>query len=84
MNCDKCSSAHATQHITLFEGGAMRELHLCEPCARELNAWIASFRNLQRSLPPERVREALLCPACRHVNPRGWKFCSECGARRGP
>lgn len=35
MTCDLCSKQEATVHLTEIINDETRELHLCEPCARE-------------------------------------------------
>ncbi|MBI4313898.1 MAG: UvrB/UvrC motif-containing protein [Candidatus Omnitrophica bacterium] len=35
MQCDLCGKMAATVHLTEIIGDSTRELHLCEPCARE-------------------------------------------------
>lgn len=38
MTCDLCSKNDATVHLTEIINDETRELHLCEPCAREKGA----------------------------------------------
>ncbi len=42
MTCDLCGKNEATVHLTEMIDDQTRELHLCEPCAREKGAAAAS------------------------------------------
>ncbi len=40
--CERCGLRPATVHKVRIEGGVKSELHLCEPCAREVGEWPAA------------------------------------------
>lgn len=95
MNCGKCGLRSARVHLTCLEGGVVRELHLCEDCARENEPRLIEpaglplkerLKGLKRMGPePEKLKDEILrCPYCSHVNPEDWNFCSACGAMREP
>ena len=33
--CEKCKKKNATYHLTAIENGEKKEVHLCEPCAKD-------------------------------------------------
>lgn len=86
--CEVCKTAHATLHLTAVEGGKAFERHFCESCSHALKVGVL---DLLPSFPVqgagawiEEQRKLLLCAACGHRNQDDWKFCSSCGAKRGP
>ena len=72
MTCDLCSKNEATVHLTEVINDQTRELHLCEPCAREKGAAAAEQFGLAELLAglsdlgtqPEMKAMLASCPAC--------------------
>jgi protein arginine kinase activator len=72
MNCEKCHKNHATIHLTAIEGGAKKEAHLCEECARQTGVHLKfnlSIGDLLGSLMEPAAAKApkavgLRCPEC--------------------
>jgi protein-arginine kinase activator protein McsA len=92
--CQHCKQANATIHLTTMVKCRPSELHLCEPCSRELNLYapmsLKSRPPAEGPEPPEEAwlsdaeRARLMCPDCRHVNQENWNYCSACGSQRRP
>jgi len=91
MICDLCGKKPATVHLTEIIDDQMKELHLCEDCAREksaqmeqqfglsdLLAGLAEFEKPTKELETERVK----CEACglsyTDFKKVGRLGCSEC------
>lgn len=79
MLCDRCGHREATIHdMNIVAEGAMRETHLCEKCAEELQSgnpksatlseWLAGLGMMAADAPkfpaPARPKRADLCPSC--------------------
>ncbi len=73
MTCDLCGKNEATVHLTEIIDEESRELHLCEPCAREKGTGMAQHFGLADLLaglvdfgakpePGEKVKAT--CPQC--------------------
>ncbi len=73
MVCDLCSKNVATVHLTEIINDQMRELHLCEACAREKGAEMEQHFGLQDMLAGladlgeelgEEIGDQLRCEGC--------------------
>ncbi len=73
MQCDLCGTREATVHLTEVINKQSRELHLCEPCAREKGVKMDSpfgFAELLSGLadleipPPAAGAKVPACPQC--------------------
>lgn len=74
MQCDLCGHVEATVHLTEIVGDQTRELHLCEPCAREkgvkvepsfgLADLLSGLADLDPSLGATAEQTPLTCPQC--------------------
>jgi len=94
MICQICSQREATFHFKEVINGEVRELHLCEVCAKE-KGWdksffipdfslpnlIASLTDMEISFPTEE-RETVRCPICglsyEDIKEKGKIGCSSC------
>lgn len=68
MTCQKCHKNHATFHLTVIEKG-VRELHLCEECARKAGVGMqVNFSIVDLQSPPAEEKTAksspVRCPGC--------------------
>ncbi len=78
MLCDRCGDREATIHDVTIVKGAVRETHLCEQCAEELQSgapksatlgeWLAGLGMMAADAPkfpaPPRAQKAVACPTC--------------------
>ena len=74
MKCDLCNEREATVHLTEMIDDQSRELHLCEPCAREkapkglqgfgLAELLAGLADLGSKMGEE-TKAKLVCPRCK-------------------
>lgn len=74
MQCDLCGEREATVHLTEIINEASRELHLCEPCAREkgvkmeptfgLPDLLSGLADLEGELEAAGVKATTPCPQC--------------------
>ena len=90
--CQKCGGGPATVHLTTLVKCRPTELHLCEPCSRQVDLFapmsLMASPPTEAPEPPEEAwltdadRGRLMCPDCRHVNQENWNFCSACGSMR--
>jgi protein arginine kinase activator len=74
LTCDFCGERQATVHLTEIIDDSTRELHLCEPCAREkgtkavqqfgLSDLLAGLVDFGTKLEGE-ARSKAACPGCR-------------------
>ncbi len=72
MNCEKCKKNHATLHVTAKENDVMREIHLCEECARQTGV------NVSFNFTIGGILGSLMEPAPR-AGKAGQPRCPECG-----
>ena len=79
MQCDRCGQREATVHDVNIVKGEVRETHLCETCADEmqsakaggsatLNEWLAGLGMMTADAAkfpsPPRQSKAVSCPEC--------------------
>ena len=77
MTCDLCSKNEATVHLTEVINEETRELHLCEPCAKEKGAeaveqpfagglaeLLAGLADLSTQLPGGAAVQGIRCEGC--------------------
>jgi len=74
MQCDLCGEREATVHLTEIIDDQTRELHLCEPCAREkgvkaenpfgLADLLTGLADLDSQRETAGIKTPIVCPAC--------------------
>lgn len=74
MVCDLCNEREATVHLTEIINDQSREVHLCEPCARErgvkmepsfgLADLLSGLADLDAVITRQGVKASIACPQC--------------------
>lgn len=66
MLCERCKANPATVHLTNISGGAVREYHLCESCAKneEFAAGINAFDIFSLFGEKKADEKETACPVC--------------------
>jgi protein arginine kinase activator len=73
MNCEKCKKNRATLHVTAKENDVMREIHLCEECARQTGV------NVSFNFTIGGILGSLMEPPASKSGKSSHLKCSECG-----
>lgn len=66
MLCERCKQNPATVHLTNISGGAVREYHLCEKCAKsEEFSPVPSALDILALFGENTSEKETVCPSCR-------------------